>query len=96
MISLQVKSRITEDMDRAKLKGFAKTLIHSNNQVKIEEKRWDNVVQVHGSMSTLIQSVGLGGLKPNTVLISWPRSDDIYNDEYATFMGRLFFKEKYR
>ena len=45
-------------------------------------------------MSTLIQSVGLGGLKPNTVLISWPRSDEIYNDEYATFMGRLFFKEK--
>ncbi|PAV74313.1 hypothetical protein WR25_23562 [Diploscapter pachys] len=72
----KVKSRITEDMDRAKLKGFAKTLIHSNNQV-------------HGSMSTLIQSVGLGGLKPNTVLISWPRSDEIYNDEYATFMDKL-------
>lgn len=42
-------------------------------------------------MSTLIQSVGLGGLKPNTVLVSWPvherSSSDSTDSEYNTFTG---------
>ena len=42
-------------------------------------------------MSTLIQSVGLGGLKPNTMLISWPVYErgvsDSSDSEYNTFTG---------
>ena len=41
-----------------------------------------------GSMSTLIQSVGLGGLKPNTMLLAWPTHTEGDDDsEYATFTG---------
>ncbi|CAB3406768.1 unnamed protein product [Caenorhabditis bovis] len=73
----QVKARIDFDMNQVRLRGFAKTLVHSEDQV-------------YGSMSTLVQSVGLGGLKPNTMLISWPvhdREEDM--TEYNTFIEKV-------
>lgn len=42
-------------------------------------------------MSTLVQSIGLGGLKPNTMLLSWPTHDrgehELADSEYQTFTG---------
>lgn len=73
----QVKARMDFDMNQVRLRGFAKTLVHSEDQVR-------------GSMSTLVQSVGLGGLKPNTMLISWPvheREEDM--TEYNTFIEKV-------
>ncbi|CAI2349879.1 unnamed protein product [Caenorhabditis sp. 36 PRJEB53466] len=73
----QVKQRMDFDMNQVRLRGFAKTLVHSEDQI-------------YGSMSTLVQSVGLGGLKPNTMLISWPvheREEDL--TEYNTFIEKV-------
>ncbi|CAD6200247.1 unnamed protein product, partial [Caenorhabditis auriculariae] len=73
----QVKGRIDFDMNQVRLRGFAKTLVHAEDQI-------------FGSMSTLVQSVGLGGLKPNTMLISWPvhdREEDM--TEYNTFIEKV-------
>ncbi|KAK6056279.1 amino acid permease [Cooperia oncophora] len=76
----QIKSRMDFDMNQVRLRGFAKTLVHEENQIA-------------GSMSTLIQSVGLGGLKPNTVLVSWPvherGSSESADSEYNTFADKL-------
>ncbi|CAI5448008.1 unnamed protein product [Caenorhabditis angaria] len=73
----QVKARMDFDMNQVRLRGFAKTLVHEEDQI-------------FGSMSTLVQSVGLGGLKPNTMLISWPvheREEDM--SEYNTFIEKV-------
>uniref|UniRef100_A0A8R1DN24 Uncharacterized protein n=1 Tax=Caenorhabditis japonica TaxID=281687 RepID=A0A8R1DN24_CAEJA len=73
----QVKARMDFDMNQVRLRGFAKTLVHAEDQI-------------YGSMSTLVQSVGLGGLKPNTMLISWPvheREEDM--TEYNTFIEKV-------
>ncbi|WKY05731.1 hypothetical protein Q1695_006157 [Nippostrongylus brasiliensis] len=76
----QIKSRMDFDMNQVRLRGFAKTLVHEESQIA-------------GSMSTLIQSVGLGGLKPNTVLVSWPvherGSSESTDSEYNTFTDKL-------
>ncbi|RCN53325.1 amino acid permease [Ancylostoma caninum] len=76
----QIKSRMDFDMNQCRLRGFAKTLVHDEDQIT-------------GSMSTLIQSVGLGGLKPNTMLISWPvherGSSESSDSEYNTFTDKL-------
>uniref|UniRef100_A0A0K0DIC6 Solute carrier family 12 member 6 n=1 Tax=Angiostrongylus cantonensis TaxID=6313 RepID=A0A0K0DIC6_ANGCA len=76
----QIKSRMDFDMNQVRLRGFAKTLLHEEDQIT-------------GSMSTLIQSVGLGGLKPNTMLISWPvherGSSESSDSEYNTFTDKL-------
>nr|CDJ93121.1 Amino acid permease-associated region domain containing protein [Haemonchus contortus] len=76
----QIKSRMDFDMNQVRLRGFAKTLVHEENQIT-------------GSLSTLIQSVGLGGLKPNTVLVSWPvherGSSESSDSEYNTFTDKL-------
>ncbi|VDM58947.1 unnamed protein product [Angiostrongylus costaricensis] len=76
----QIKSRMDFDMNQVRLRGFAKTLVHEEDQIT-------------GSMSTLIQSVGLGGLKPNTMLISWPvherGSSESSDSEYNTFTDKL-------
>ncbi|ETN80639.1 hypothetical protein NECAME_09062 [Necator americanus] len=76
----QIKSRMDFDMNQVRLRGFAKTLVHDEDQIT-------------GSMSTLIQSVGLGGLKPNTMLISWPvherGSSESSDSEYNTFTDKL-------
>uniref|UniRef100_A0AC35U6R0 Amino acid permease n=1 Tax=Rhabditophanes sp. KR3021 TaxID=114890 RepID=A0AC35U6R0_9BILA len=55
-----VKSRLQQDMDQTRLKGFAKTLVYFKDQVP-------------GCISALFQSIGIGGLKPNTVLMNFPK-----------------------
>ncbi|VDN01947.1 unnamed protein product [Thelazia callipaeda] len=56
----QVKERIQRDMLQVHLRGFGKTI---NFACKF---------QIDGCITTLFQSIGIGGLKPNTVLINWP------------------------
>ncbi|PAV64333.1 hypothetical protein WR25_25400 [Diploscapter pachys] len=58
-----IKDQIVRDMQIAKLKGFSKTMFWTNSQAT-------------GCISGLYQSIGIGGLKPNTILINWPRLDD--------------------
>lgn len=76
----QVKVRVEFDMNQTRLRGFAKTLLYGENQIA-------------GSVSTLIQSVGMGGLRPNTLLLSWPTEHDNNCDaadsEYQTFTDKL-------
>lgn len=43
--------------------------------------------QIDGCISTLYQSIGIGGLKPNTVMINWPKSVEHSN----IFAGSNFF-----
>ena len=47
--------------------------------------------QMTGCVNTLIQSIGIGGLKPNTLLLSWPINDSSADGaasmEYNTFIG---------
>ena len=47
--------------------------------------------QITGSVNALIQSIGIGGLKPNTLLLSWPTrepgEDEASDSEYQTFTG---------
>uniref|UniRef100_A0A915BHE0 Solute carrier family 12 member 6 n=1 Tax=Parascaris univalens TaxID=6257 RepID=A0A915BHE0_PARUN len=57
----EVKERIQRDMAQARLRGFGKTLLFDD-------------AEIEGCVSTLYQSTGIGGLKPNTVLINWPNS----------------------
>ncbi|MCP9261956.1 Solute carrier family 12 member 6 [Dirofilaria immitis] len=45
------------------LRGFSKTLLFDENQID-------------GCFTTLFQSVGIGGLKPNTVLLNWPEREE--------------------
>uniref|UniRef100_A0A0N5AVM1 Amino acid permease n=1 Tax=Syphacia muris TaxID=451379 RepID=A0A0N5AVM1_9BILA len=76
-----VKKHVEEDMVECKLRGFSKTIIYGENQIA-------------GSLSTLIQSIGLGGLRPNTVLLKWPihgdyLSTDTMDSEYQTFTDKL-------
>uniref|UniRef100_F1KS71 Sodium/chloride cotransporter 3 n=2 Tax=Ascaris TaxID=6251 RepID=F1KS71_ASCSU len=77
----EVKKRMEFDMSQAKLRGFAKTLVYGEGQIT-------------GSLSTLIQSVGIGGLRPNTLLLKWPtyseeRSREAIDSEYQTFTEKL-------
>lgn len=77
----KVKKRMEEDMIDCKLRGFAKTVIYGESQIS-------------GSLSTLIQSVGLGGLRPNTVLLKWPVYGDYLttntaDSEYQTFTDKM-------
>uniref|UniRef100_A0A183URV3 K+/Cl-Cotransporter n=1 Tax=Toxocara canis TaxID=6265 RepID=A0A183URV3_TOXCA len=77
----EVKRRMEFDMGQAKLRGFAKTLVYGEGQIT-------------GSLSTLIQSVGIGGLRPNTLLLKWPtyseeKSREAIDSEYQTFTEKL-------
>ncbi|VDM39167.1 unnamed protein product [Toxocara canis] len=77
----EVKVRMEFDMNQTRLRGFAKTLVYGETQIA-------------GSLSTLIQSVGIGGLRPNTLLLSWPihhdlNSSDAVDSEYHTFTDKL-------
>uniref|UniRef100_A0A0N4ZHH9 Amino acid permease n=1 Tax=Parastrongyloides trichosuri TaxID=131310 RepID=A0A0N4ZHH9_PARTI len=56
-----IKIGLQKDIDETRLKGFAKTLIYFKDQVP-------------GCISALFQSVGIGGLKPNTVLMNFPKT----------------------
>ncbi|KAK0422326.1 hypothetical protein QR680_007506 [Steinernema hermaphroditum] len=68
----EAKERMEFDMAQLKLRGFAKTVIHGEDQLS-------------GSLATLIQSVGMGGLRPNTLLLSWPLKDE----EFRPFSEKL-------
>ncbi|KAL3091353.1 hypothetical protein niasHS_007146 [Heterodera schachtii] len=76
----RVKKRIENDMNELGLRGFAKTLLYDEDQ-KI------------GSINTLIQSIGIGGLRPNTLLLRWPTKevgkDEAADSEYRTFTDKL-------
>ncbi|KAL3097933.1 hypothetical protein niasHS_000668 [Heterodera schachtii] len=75
-----VKKRMENDMDELGLRGFAKTLLYDEDQKT-------------GSVNTLIQSIGIGGLRPNTLLLSWPTKevgkDEVADSEYRTFTDKL-------
>ncbi|CAJ0932342.1 unnamed protein product, partial [Mesorhabditis belari] len=72
--SLEVKQRVQKDMDTARLKGFGKALFYSPQQLS-------------GVMSAVFQAVGIGGLRPNTVLVNWPNFED--HDEVFLFAEEL-------
>ena len=75
----KIKRRMQFDMEQTRLRGFAKALIYGEDQIT-------------GSLHTLIQSIGIGGLRPNCMLISWPTKDygsESIDSEYQTFTGGL-------
>uniref|UniRef100_A0A1I7VLQ0 Amino acid permease n=1 Tax=Loa loa TaxID=7209 RepID=A0A1I7VLQ0_LOALO len=68
----KVKEKIQHDMLRVHLRGFGKTLLYDEDQMD-------------GCFTTLFQSIGIGGLKPNTVLMNWPEREE----EKAVFAVEL-------
>uniref|UniRef100_A0A914BUW3 Solute carrier family 12 member 6 n=1 Tax=Acrobeloides nanus TaxID=290746 RepID=A0A914BUW3_9BILA len=77
--SEEIKRRMQFDMEQTRLRGFAKALIYGEDQIT-------------GSLHTLIQSIGIGGLRPNCMLISWPTKDygsESIDSEYQTFTDKL-------
>ncbi|KAK0405275.1 hypothetical protein QR680_017894 [Steinernema hermaphroditum] len=73
----EIKKRMEFDMGQLKLRGFAKAVIYGEDQLS-------------GSLTTLIQSCGMGGLRPNTLLLSWPVKDiDEGDAEFQTFIDKL-------
>ncbi|KAL3108614.1 hypothetical protein niasHT_015536 [Heterodera trifolii] len=73
-----IKERMEKDMKEIELRGFAKILLYDEDQIT-------------GSVNTLIQSIGIGGLRPNTLLLSWPPKQDGGNEgsEYRSFTDKL-------
>ncbi|VDK79383.1 unnamed protein product [Cylicostephanus goldi] len=70
----QVKDRLTKDMAKTRLRGFSKTIFYIPEQMS-------------GSVSALFQSIGIGGLRPNTILLSWPKTGD--PEELELFTGKI-------
>ncbi|XP_049826721.1 solute carrier family 12 member 4 isoform X2 [Aethina tumida] len=66
--AMAAKQSLRKTMDEEKVKGFADILVTRN---------------VREGLSNLIQTAGLGGLKPNTVILGWPygwrQSEDDHN-----------------
>uniref|UniRef100_A0A7E4W960 Amino acid permease n=2 Tax=Panagrellus redivivus TaxID=6233 RepID=A0A7E4W960_PANRE len=56
----EIKQRIAADMVAARLRGFGKCLFYEETQIR-------------GAVSALYQSVGIGGLRPNTVILNFPK-----------------------
>ncbi|XGW13285.1 hypothetical protein V3C99_013709 [Haemonchus contortus] len=75
----EVKDRLVKDMAKARLRGFGKTILYTSEQMS-------------GNVSALYQSVGIGGLRPNTVLLNWPRADD--PEEMDLFAEKLIYGVK--
>uniref|UniRef100_A0A0R3RIZ0 AA_permease domain-containing protein n=1 Tax=Elaeophora elaphi TaxID=1147741 RepID=A0A0R3RIZ0_9BILA len=73
----EVKENIQQGMLRVPLRGFGKTLLFDENQMD-------------GCFTTLFQSVGIGGLRPNTVLLNWPEKEE----ENAIFAGINVLQQK--
>ncbi|VDM58628.1 unnamed protein product [Angiostrongylus costaricensis] len=71
-----VKDRLTKDMSKARLRGFGKTIFYTDEQMS-------------GCVSALYQSIGIGGLRPNTVLLNWPKADD--SSEIKLFTEKIIF-----
>ncbi|KAL3989847.1 Amino acid permease family protein [Acanthocheilonema viteae] len=77
----EIRKRLKEYMKEAKLRGFAKTLVYGESQIC-------------GSISTVIQSTGVGALCPNTLLLKWPKYGSDWpsepsDSEYSTFVDKL-------
>ncbi|VDP20066.1 unnamed protein product, partial [Soboliphyme baturini] len=74
----EVRMKLKNAMAEAKVKGFT------------------NVVLCHRlseNVSTLVQSIGIGGLRPNTIMVGWPHNwkdaDTQHNDNYANFLDAI-------
>ncbi|EYC41706.1 hypothetical protein Y032_0559g3451 [Ancylostoma ceylanicum] len=72
----EVKERLTKDMAKARLRGFGKTIFYT-------------VDQMSGCVSALYQSIGIGGLRPNTVLLNWPKPEE--PEEVELFVEKLIY-----
>uniref|UniRef100_A0AAF5Q407 Amino acid permease n=4 Tax=Wuchereria bancrofti TaxID=6293 RepID=A0AAF5Q407_WUCBA len=77
----EIRKRLKDYMKEAKLRGFAKTLVYGESQIC-------------GSISTVIQSTGVGALCPNTLLLKWPKysldwPSEPSDSEYSTFVDKL-------
>ncbi|VDK82596.1 unnamed protein product [Litomosoides sigmodontis] len=77
----EIRKQLKEYMKEAKLRGFAKTLVYGESQIC-------------GSISTVIQSTGVGALCPNTLLLKWPKYSSDWpsersDSEYSTFVDKL-------
>ncbi|VDK57540.1 unnamed protein product [Gongylonema pulchrum] len=59
MIAAELKNELINEMAIAKVRGFCSSLIYEANQLE-------------GALSTLIQSCGIGPLRPNTLLVPYP------------------------
>ncbi|CAD6195818.1 unnamed protein product [Caenorhabditis auriculariae] len=70
----EVKHELFKDMNAVRLRGFAKTMFYNNHQI-------------NGTISSFYQAIGIGGLKPNTVLLNWPNDKNI--DEVVLFAEEL-------
>lgn len=81
----EIKQRLKEKMADADLIGFAMTLICNENQFA-------------GSISTMIQGIGIGGLRPNTIMVGWPypKKNVINDPEYRNFLGNVLLQFPYR
>ncbi|KAJ8950397.1 hypothetical protein NQ314_007937 [Rhamnusium bicolor] len=55
--AMAAKQSLTKTMEEERVKGFAEILV---------------VRDITEGLSNLVQSAGLGGLKPNTVILGWP------------------------
>uniref|UniRef100_A0A914Z869 Amino acid permease/ SLC12A domain-containing protein n=1 Tax=Panagrolaimus superbus TaxID=310955 RepID=A0A914Z869_9BILA len=71
-----IKHRIQQDMLQARLRGFGKCLFFEQHQI-------------YGAVSALYQSVGIGGLRPNTVILNFPRQGENENS-----VEQLIFAEQ--
>ncbi|CAL2032658.1 unnamed protein product [Caenorhabditis brenneri] len=69
-----VKTTLVKDMTSVRLRGFAKTMFYNNHQI-------------NGTISGLYQSIGIGGLRPNTILVNWP--NDKNADELVLFAEEI-------
>ena len=67
-------------METEKVKGFSQVVISSN---------------LRDGTSHLIQVGGLGGLKHNTVMVSWPRNwkQPEYHQQFRNFIGESRFTD---
>ncbi|VDO30103.1 unnamed protein product [Onchocerca flexuosa] len=75
IIAAQMKKELLEEITTAKVHGFCSSLIYESDQLE-------------GALSTLIQSCGIGPLRPNTLLIPYP--EELHAESvYWCFLHRL-------
>ncbi|KAM3727298.1 Potassium/chloride cotransporter [Dirofilaria immitis] len=75
IIAAEMKKELLKEMTIAKVHGFCSSLIYEADQLE-------------GALSTLIQSCGIGPLRPNTLLIPYP--EELHTESvYWYFLHRL-------
>ncbi|VDM98082.1 unnamed protein product [Thelazia callipaeda] len=75
IIAAKLKKELLNEMAFAKVHGFCSSLIYEADQLQ-------------GTLSTLIQSCGIGPLRPNTLLIPYPEGS-LAENSYWCFLHRL-------